>query len=355
MPMARSDQNAGGGRGFSLIELLVVIAIIALLISIILPAMAQARRSARTTQCATQLQQMGVSTASYGIDHRDLIWNYSWKTPDAMKSTYSDLQTVGNDMDAQRSQYVDVFRRLTTRPLNKETTLLPQILYGHFVLFDYLAARLPEPIYTCPADRVRLTWARDIDAFVAGGSPPYPSAAGTPIPPGDRDIRWAYSSTYEVTVSAYDGSQSEKIRTASNARLRNTAGNHFLFSGTTNWKLSQQPLNAVMYPAQKVFLHEGHARHEKRETYYAVATAKVNILMFDGSSTYKKTGEANRGWDPWTPSNGSGFLYAYVPDAWEPRTASGGANDQVYGYYRYTRGGLRGIDVGGKEINTGQP
>lgn len=354
MPTLTSRCHARRLAAFSLIELLVVIAIIALLISILLPALAAARRSARVTQCNAQLQQLGVSTATYAIDHKEYIWNYSWRARDAMKSTYADLQTATSDITAQRAQYVDTFRRLTGRPMNVEGSLIPQILYGHFVLFDYLATRLPEPVYTCPSDRVRLTWARDIENYVAGGAAPYPSAAGTPIPPGDRDIRWAFSSTYEVTVSAYDGLQSENIRTPNTSRMRNTTGDHFVFSALNGWNLRQQQLTSVVFPAQKVFLHEGHARHEKRETYYAIPTAKVNILMFDGSSSYKQTKNANRGWDPWAPAS-VGFQYQYRPDAWEPRTFSGGATDLVYGYYRYTRGGLRGVDVGGKEIGTGQP
>src|SRR6185369_4263743 len=108
--------------GFTLIELLVVIAIIAILIAILLPAMAAARRAARLTLCATQLQQLGVSSGSYALDHKDYIWNYSWRIRDAMGSQYGDLQSVASDLDAQRSQFVDTFRRLTGLPLARETT-----------------------------------------------------------------------------------------------------------------------------------------------------------------------------------------------------------------------------------------
>ena len=74
----RGDHRVGG---FTLTELLVVMGLIALLVSLLMPALGQARAAARSTGCLSNVRQMGMAWQMYLAENRGRLPEYVWRTP----------------------------------------------------------------------------------------------------------------------------------------------------------------------------------------------------------------------------------------------------------------------------------
>ncbi|MCH7792140.1 MAG: type II secretion system protein [Planctomycetes bacterium] len=344
--------------GFTLIELLVVIAIIALLIGILLPALGEARRSAKLAISLSNLRQFSIAAATYASDFEDRIYAFT-SAPSTQWPMLRPDPAPNTAVPNAAKQAVDIIRRRTGRdnfPL--PAAWIPHVLYTHLVLNDYLAQRLPEKMVVNPEDEHRLNWQIDpINNHDLGVWQPYQEPQGEtgPVPPDQK--RWPYSSSYQVVPASYDPEQS---RWSGERFPLSQGGSSHSYNTTDVNRLGNLRMSSVSFPATKVHVMDSEGRHSGRQDiYYAYPEAKVTIHMFDGSATFRSTSEANLGWHPRRPSTrpparGAYTVFAYTPSDWEARTLNGQTSELVKGYYRWTRGGLKGVDFDSGEIDTGQ-
>jgi prepilin-type N-terminal cleavage/methylation domain-containing protein/prepilin-type processing-associated H-X9-DG protein len=107
MPHERTDRSTSGNEsgcffasrrstaGFTLIELLVVISIIALLISILLPALGKAREAARGIQCMNQMKQIGYGAETYLNEFKEWFPLQDWYYPQQPRPAFGKIGAFG--------------------------------------------------------------------------------------------------------------------------------------------------------------------------------------------------------------------------------------------------------------------
>lgn len=329
-------------RAFAIRDLCFGLAALAIAAALVLATTAGARKRAQLAAAQSQLRWIAGVTSSYAADFEDGMWGLSWKAG-VVYPFGGGTAIESTDLRANAMQAIDLLHRRAGRPdMQIPSSWYTAAMYSHLPLLDYLDRDAPDLSFVSPGDKHRLNWTKDPQNLHDEGFwLPYQEE------PTVDAKRWPYSSSFQTPPAIVSApvQGSDAVSQGSEHRHYNTPG-AATFQGCS--------LASVVYPAQKVLVHESSSWYTGGEfRYYADPRASVNVLAVDGSARLLPTAGTNHGWRPGYPTSSGHTLFNYHARVWEGPPLPAGESRMI-GRYRFTRGGLAGRDFGGPEVDTGQ-
>jgi prepilin-type N-terminal cleavage/methylation domain-containing protein/prepilin-type processing-associated H-X9-DG protein len=183
---------------FTLVELLVVIGIIALLISILLPALQRAQEHARRVKCASNLRQIGMACMMYANDNKGYAPARYRRIPNTTSGKLYLTQTYGtnvapNTLVGTKQYHQGVALLLEPRLINGSTTAT----WGGGTAKGYLPNA---DLFMCPSDSLRAEYRDPVNP--GGWSAAGWNGTGFSITPGQY---WSMSYWYYYSPPQYWG------------------------------------------------------------------------------------------------------------------------------------------------------
>lgn len=354
--------QARNRRGFTLIELLVVISIIALLISLLLPAVGQARRAARVSRCVANMKQHGQGVANYASQNKDRLlhgpegrgateadpigvrgrpakkmawgpvnspgtfptngWGFPGGGGQGGTGGLDTIKKINPDGNGARGGFsADIFS--SSMYDFYLVTLGPYIVDGE-------GPQMLQDVFICPSHTNRAeTWSRwrsKIRDRVASGGQQFAAVEDTAEPAFVGSYRYGLSQLLDPV------SQSTNAKGFQTAALRNfysttNGGNipyeYIIFNNSAD----------VAYPDRKVLFFIYEASHDRNVDFWLQPRATCPIAAADGSARtttpYSESPNSNL-------AEHAGPLFVFV---------SGGAFERWPAFFYSTAGGIRGRDL----------
>ena len=340
---------------FALTELAVVAAIALTLAVVLLPALTHARQSAMNQASVANLHLIGQISAQYSADNADAIFTYSWQR--GVGYTYLPtgiIRFYGSDQEAAAAQAQDILMRATGRLEGTGRILTPfsrlvHRRYSHLPLADYMGGpAIMLDLWNDPADANQIHWRNNPLAFLEAGSG-FPYADGQPDVPGyDTDANWTQASIVQLWpfASSYQAVPASWSQDTAPTYIPIEDTPHLfaqLFAGAPLIPLGGRTTTEVRAPSAKVHLFEEFDREQPGSPYFAYDHARPAKLMFDGAVNTLPSGRANSSTSPAAPN--VPWTQHYLPIDTFPVPLDGlGSTTHLNMRYRWTRGGLQGLD-----------
>jgi prepilin-type N-terminal cleavage/methylation domain-containing protein/prepilin-type processing-associated H-X9-DG protein len=242
--MKRSLIYAGTQRGFTLVELLVVIAVIAILASLLLPALSKAKGKAQSIACRNNLKQLEVAAVMYAGDYQ----GFFPPTRDVTLSGYAQSAdgswVLGN---AQRDRSDENIKK--------------------GVLWDYVGA---VKTYRCPSDKSTVKGRPDLLRFRSYGQSTFLDGHFLPdigAPPGGVDT---INGTIDREIEVANAAGIFGFIEPSENTIDSGGFGFYVYPNDPHW--GNQPSDRHSQGGNLSFL-DGHAEHHhwlfpKRRSYY---------------------------------------------------------------------------------------